>query len=190
MSYLLATVQQRLTAIVAEGRGVDGSLGADAMARSIPAGTFRVTPGNGPIDDTNLPPERYDRAFFWRWDSAFDDPTNNNPIQTVLIEAYRVTLAVGYYTGLRADDLAKPITGTDSASTMVEQARYRALSDARRLKVALEYPDLYRSVSDDPSIVGVRRETSVISDRGNGRLVCETSLVVTIQSNNTLPYNP
>ena len=56
------TLRNRLLAIVCDARGADGSLGADALAKSIPLGRFRRAQDGAPLRDPAYPAGALDRA--------------------------------------------------------------------------------------------------------------------------------
>ena len=64
MTSAYATLEARLYDIMVNGRGVNGALGADALAKSIPVGRFRAARQNAPLRDTTYPSVDFDRAVF------------------------------------------------------------------------------------------------------------------------------
>ena len=67
------TLRNRLLAIVCDARGADGSLGADALAKSIPLGRFRRAQDGAPLRDPAYPAGALDRAVRVDWLSEADD---------------------------------------------------------------------------------------------------------------------
>ncbi len=189
MAELLQPVEDRFTAVLCEGRGVDGSLGTAAQLASIPAGYLRVAADRGDLRDAAYPGEQFDRAVYYEWASSEDMPGPNQPYVSVLLENYTLRVLVGYVYGVDAAAFVAT-TGTEVAATQVKYVRRRALSDARRFKVALEQPDLVRG-GTDPTIVQVLvKGAGELLDLGGGRLVLPLTLQVTLQSDRFAPYTP
>jgi len=134
-------LRNRLLAIVCDARGADGSLGADALAKSIPLGRFRRAQDGAPLRDPAYPAGALDRAVRVDWLSEADDEGGNNPLQAPHFYAARisVTHALLYGTALSA---ALSVASGETAATVALQPQERALMDARRIRRALAFPEL------------------------------------------------
>lgn len=191
MTALLTGLRSRIDAILSEGRGVDGSLGAQAQIRAIPAGAFRGTPDNCPLTDAQLGAESVDRAYAVTFLSSSDDPLTNRVLSSAQVRTVVVVLDVGYVYGQLAAFVHPWPGSTESASTVVWQASQRAISDAERIKRALCFFGLYQHSGDDPAIVSIARNgASQVVDLGAGRLSCRTLFDVMIQLDVTEDYDP
>lgn len=189
-SDLLTPIEARVTDILANGRGQDGSLGADALARSIPAAFFRVADEHADLRDPGMDAATFDRAFRLEWSGSRDDPATNNSQQSILIETYTLRLTVGYLYGASANALLSP-TATETRATAALRWIPRALSDGRNFGRALEQPELFRGAPTiDPVPVGATRITSDIIDMGGGRGLCVSTFDIVIQSNQDSGYLP
>lgn len=173
MSLELTPVYARLIAILCQGRGAAGELGADATPRAIPAGYFRHT--RGPLDDPATPAAIFDRGLHVRWTSNRDGLGPNSSRYTMEDQVYGFDLCVGYLVGDAQTLAVHKITVTESATDAVQLARQRALSDARRMKRALAFTELTTGVLDaaGTAIIDVRQEGDVrFESTGAGRLIC------------------
>ena len=191
MTALLTGFVARVDAILSQGRGADGALGAQAQVRSIPAGVFRPPPNNAPLGDATLGTESYDRAYRREELSIEDDPYANNTLSSSQLRVMRVALDVGYVYGEASTFIRTWPGTTESASAVVWEARQRAISDAERIKRALCFQPLYQAAGDDPAIVVITRSGATeINDLGAGRLVARTVFSVTLQLNVSEDYDP
>lgn len=184
----LSEVETRLHDVLAQGRGVSGSLGSEAQARAIVAGTFRRVLDNAALEDASTPPELFDRAYVLRFDGLEEDPIANNPFQGPQFHRLTLTVRVGYL-GAVALSGAVDARGTETTAGAVVRADRRAISDGRRISRALRFPDL-RGLDTNPAMVeGTFLRTSVI-DLGGGRVIGETTMRVVLQSDETTAYGP
>ena len=191
MAELLQPVEARLTAIVCEARGADGSLGTTAQGAAItntPAPVFRPAADGGDLRDPAYPSEQFDRAVFYEWLGSAPHPGTNNPRQPRLLERYDLRILVGYVYGADAASFVAT-TGGETASTQVRVVRRRALSDARRLKVALEEPALTGG-GTDPVLTAVRIERATVEDLRGGRLLLVLQTSVLVESTRPGSYLP
>ena len=185
---LYTQVEARINAILQSGRGADGSLGSEVTSRAIPAGTFRQVADNAPLTDPSFPAEAFDRGYVLRFDAAEDDPTPNNPYQSVQFQRTVLSVMVGYVQTTALAGIVDAV-GSEVAATEVTRADRRALSDSMRIKRALEFGPL-RGADTDPVMVEVTRLDATNTDLGNGRLVCTTRLRLVIQYDATTAYGP
>lgn len=191
MSTLLSTFVARTDAILAQGRGADGSLGAGAQLRSIPSGVFRPTPNNAPLTDDRLGSESVDRAYRREVMDIGSGPYARNTLASSQLRLARIAFEVGYVYG-QASAFVRVWPGTtESASTSVWEARERAISDAERIERAMTFAGLYQESGDDPMIVYLMRDgTTDLLDLGAGRLIARTVYVVTLEENVSTNYQP
>ena len=196
MSQVLDALEQRLTDVLANGRGADGSLGADAQARSIPVNRFRPADAGGSLTDPQYEAGKADRAFRWTWLSVTDLTGTRNPWDDPQPRRALVRLDVLYLAGAGAEiqPFVSVAAGTgETAAVAAVTATRRALSDAERIWRALGYPLLTRdSPTTDPEIIGVQRapEGSRAQELPGGRVLCSTVYVVDFQSNSSTTYDP
>ena len=123
-----------------------------------------------------------------RVDSASDYPTPNNPYQSVQFQRCVMSINVGYVQSAGLVGYVDAV-GTETAATEVARADRRALSDAMRIKRALEFGPL-RGVDTDPVMVEVTRLDATNVDLGGGRLVCTSRFTLVIQYDATRAYGP
>jgi len=183
VSQYLDEIERRIADVLCEGRGSDGSLGADAQTRSIPAGRFRWSATGVSQRDPLIPAAERDRTISLDWESVSDSEADANELDGEAIRTVRLTLLVGYVDGPGQAEYVHPIDGTaETRALAAANARRRALSDAERIRRALCWPDLYGS-DTAPSIVLCAREgASAIEPLTNGVLLCATTyrLVVAV----------
>ena len=185
------TLRNRLLAIVCDARGADGSLGADALAKSIPLGRFRRAQDGAPLRDPAYPAGALDRAVRVDWLSEADDEGVNNPLQAPHFYASRVSVthAILYGSAISA---AISVASGETAATVALQPQERALMDARRIRRALACPDLLRAAADsDPvPLACVREGETTLEDLGNGRLLAVSTYTLRWQSDNAANGDP
>lgn len=188
MSDLYSAVETRIHEVLADGRGVDGSLGTEAQLRAIAAGQFRRATDNAPLDDPNFPAEAFDTGYVIRFDASRDDPAPHNPMQAPQFMASAFTVLVGYVesAGLVGYVNAR---GSEVAATAVQRAQARALSDGMRIKRALEFAPL-RGLDTDPSMVEVTLQSTDLQPLGGGRLVMAVRFRLVIEYDETTAYSP
>lgn len=191
MTSAFATLEGRLYDIMVNGRGANGSLGSDAQAKSIPVGRFRQARMNAPLRDTTYPSVDFDRAVFVEWLADADDPTINNPIDNPQHRVARVAICNAVTYGNAVTDFLV-LSGTESAATVIDQPRQRALNDSARLQRALGNPDLLRggTVLDPVPLACVREGGTTIEDMGGGRMLATTVYALRYQMDNATAYDP
>lgn len=188
MADLYSQVDARLNAILQEGRGADGSLGSEVQLRALPAGSFRHATDNAPLTDPQFPAEAFDCGYVLRYDASTDDPAPNNPYQTPQIERSVLSVLVGYVQGAGMTGFVYT-RGSEVAATCVTRAPQRALSDAWRIKRALEFGPL-RGADTDPVMVECTRLDDSVDDLGGGRLLLTVRFRLVIQASATTSYAP
>ena len=191
MTSAFATLETRLYDIMVNGRGANGSLGTDALAKSIPVGRFRQARMNAPLRDITYPSVDFDRAVFVEWLADADDPTINNPIDNPQHRVARVAICNAVTYGNAVTDFLV-LSGTESAATVIDQPRQRALNDSARLQRALGNPDLLRggTVLDPVPLACVREGGTTIEDMGGGRMLASTVYALRYQMDNASAYDP
>lgn len=193
MTSAFLTLESRLYAILCDARGADGSLGADALAKSIPATRFRRALDGSPLRDPSYPPDSFDRAVYIDWLSDVDDSDGgiNNPLDSSQVCAARITISNGvvYGTALAA---FVAVVGSEIAATVALQPKTRALNDARRITRALACPDLLRggTTLDPVPLACVRDGGTAIEDTGDGRVLAVTTYTLRYQLDNAVAYDP
>jgi len=188
MSDYLSAIETRLDAILASGRGTDGSLGAEAQVRSIPAGTFRRQSDNAALDDPGFPAEAFDRGYVLRFTAASPDPATNNPYQSPQFSRLTLVVSVGYLYGAALPALVDA-QGTETQAAAVFRADRRALSDGWRIERALVFPAL-RGLDTDPAMVVCNRVATQWQDLGGGRSLGITTMELVLQADETSAYGP
>lgn len=188
MADLYSQVETRLNAILQDGRGASGGLGPEVATRAISAGQFRRATDNAPLTDPQFPAEAFDCGYVLRFDASTDDPTPNNPYQSPQIERSVLSVLVGYVQS--AGNVGFVYTrGSEVAATCVTRAQARALSDAMRIKRAIEFGPL-RGVDTDPVMIEATRLDDDVADLGGGRLLLTVRFRLVIQYNTTSAYAP
>lgn len=190
MSNPYLALRDRLLAIVVDARGADGSLGADALAKHIPAGRFRRAHQGAPLRDAAYPAGAFDRAVRVDWLSEADDGANN-PLDDPHFYAARVSVTHAVVYGAALPAAVSPAAG-ETRATVALQPQERALMDARRIRRALGCPDLLRASGDtDPVPLScVREGDTILEDLGNGRMLAVTAYTLRWQSNNANADDP
>lgn len=191
MSNAFLTMESRLYAILCDGRGADGTLGPDALAKSIPAGRFRRAKDSSPLGDPTYPPDLFDRAVRVEWLADADEPSPNNPMDDPQHRLASVAISHGvlYGTALAA---FLALTGAEVASTVVLQPKPRALNDAMRAQRALACPSLLRggTALDPQPLACVREGATTLEDLGEGRMLAVTNYSLLYVSDNAQAYDP
>lgn len=155
MSHRLTQATARFAAILFEGRGADGSIGAEAAACSIPSGQFRRS--FAPLRDAAEPTAVLHRGVYLWWAQSLPKPESTNARNQKILSEHTLRVEVGYLMGTAGEGFVHPAPATtESASTSVREPSLIANSDASRIAAALEWPELYQDSSDDPAIVDVQ----------------------------------
>ena len=191
MTALLDGLMSRVDAILAEGRGTDGSLGAEAQVRAIPAGAFRPTPQGAPMTEARITSEAWDRAYSL-WALSIDvGPYDNRTRQSSQFREVRIGVDVGYVYGELAPFVHVWPGSSEDPNAVVYQASQRAIGGADRIAKALTFNDLYQADGDDPVIVAISRDgAAVVTDLGAGRLLCRSIFRVTLELDVNENYDP
>jgi len=192
MAQLLDAPEARLLAILTSGRGASG-MGAEAAARAIAADFFRRFPSNAPAGEDRVGSESIDRGLELEWVDLGDVPAADNELNGVQSRACRVNVRVTYAYGPEADNFVVA-QGSESAGTVVLNARKRALSDAEKIRRALCFPTLFQDAgveASDPVIYNVTRVGSAtVALVGPGRLECVSPFLVEIEYTTLTAYAP
>jgi len=180
----------RLVAILTQGRGTDGSLGAEAQTCSIPADRFRLALANAPLRDPSYDRAAFDRAVRLEYLSIEDADGPDNELDSVQMRALYVSIQAGYIEG--ADSVGSFAKLIGSETTAVAQtARVRALSDAERIRKAVTSPFLFPYDSTDPVLLSCDRQgRTEVEDLGDGRVIAATVYRVLYQANSDTTYDP
>lgn len=191
MAQFFDAVEARILAVVCSGRGADGSLGPDALARSIPSGRFRKPANDASVRDPAYPAAELDRAVSIEWLSVEDDPDAlSNERDTRQLRQARFNLLVGYAAGIDASAYVHLASGT--GETQAGAAAYphrRALSDAERIRRALAWGPLVQGTT--PEIVQcVREGATALEPIDLGRVLSITPYRVTLEVNMTTTFDP
>ena len=187
MAQWLAATQDRLRAVI-EGRGFDGSLGADASARALRTGTFRraLQPLREDVDGS-----LFDRAYFDRLDLG-PDPSGsprNTRAQRAQYRA-RYTVEVGYLAGNALAPTVHKMPVAEDATAAVRDAEVRAWSDARNIALALEWNEIHGN-DTEPVIEAVQLVTPATVERlGTGRVLLTMSFDVFLDAQATTRSDP
>lgn len=202
MATLFEPLTDRILAVVCDGRGSDGALGAEALTRHIPAGRFRRVAGEGkawrsnrlddPLRSPQYPLESFDRAVQVRWLDDTDENGAGNPYE--LPQECRATFAleIGLVYHEQAARFVRE-SGSETETEAVEPLalRARGLNDQRRVKRALELNELVRAAGDDPVINGIVREgKAAIEDLGKGRALAVATFTLHYELDLTGNYDP
>ena len=192
MADLYYALRTRIEAIVVNGRGADGSLGPDALSKSIPVGRFRSAVKNAPLDDADFPAGSFDRSIRVDWLSVIDDNAGvNNPLDNPHFYLARISVSTAVVYGPELTAFVDP-TNTELASSSVVEAQERILNDAHRVARALACPTLIRDSADaDPVPLScVREGETTLRDVGNGRMISQTVYSLRFQTNNADANDP
>ena len=192
MATAYETLRQRIIDIVVNARGADGSLGADALQKSIPLGRFRASVDRAPLTDPTYPASYFDRSIYVDWISDEDDEVVNNPLDSAHFMLAHLSVSHGVYYGTAASAFVTLASGTEVKATVALTPKERGLNDALRIKRALGCPDLLRGgTTIDPAPLScVREGLTTLQDLGNGRLVVVTNYSLRYQSNQAVSYDP
>lgn len=158
LEYLVAVAQARILAILCDGRGADGSLGADAQARSIAAGTFRRV--RAPLTDSATADELFHRGLYLRWPGLLAKPAELRRNSRTM-ETARLDVSVGYVQGAataQRDLVHVAPDSTDDAAAMALDPSVYAIGDGRRVRIALEWHGLLFDGADTHKILDVQHE--------------------------------
>ena len=186
----------RMQAVISEGWGV-GSPDPTIANRAIPAGWFLPTPNESPVEDMILSGGRFDRAYVINWTGVVDWPIPNDPFQNTLLKRAWCEITIGYVYGT-PDQMGNQVNteaGTgETPATALAGTRERALSDAMRIWRAFNLTLLYANTGTgdiNPFIYGVTQvDKAYTVDLGKGRILLRLPLIVDLQGDATIPYDP
>lgn len=186
LEYLVKVAQARAVAILCEGRGADGSLGAQAQERAIALGTFRRV--RAPLTDSATADELFHRGVYLRWPALFAQGPVNRRDPSVM-ETVRLEVSVGYVAGRaqqQRDLVHVAPDSTDDPEAFALDPSVYAIGDARRIRLALEWHELLFDDADTHKILDAQHEgdASVI-ELSPTRLVCSQTFAVRLWSPGT-----
>lgn len=191
MPSITDTVDARLDAVLAAGRGADGALGPLPLERSIPAARFRRILHSAPLQG-EVSVQLVDRAYETDWESAEDRIEPRDTYDGRWLEDYEVALRVAYVYGDAAAAALNLAAGTSEAATYaLRRVKARALNDAARIVRALTCLELLQAGGDDPEFVNLIRDgKSVFEPPQANHIVCVTPLRITLGLDPTKTYDP
>jgi len=185
---VLAGVVTRLDAILRGGRGADGSLGADAQARAIPADRYRKGIDGASLRDVAYPANAFDRAYSLEWgDLSYVEERGNEACSRILVRV-RLDLLLGHLYGTGHATLIRTI-GTEVAATVALQGRQRAIGDVARIRRAVCFGPLHGSDTEPPIVSIEMAEGTSVEDLGD-RLLTTVPLSVALSLSQTEAYTP
>jgi len=177
----LSPLRERLLAVLCDGRGSDGALGALALARSIPAGSFVRSlraggrEGARALLDPSYKPAAFDRAVSIDWLSSTDALDASNELDALAQRDVRVRLSTGYLQGTAHERYLRLLVG-ETAAEAAARADERAVEDAEQQRLALCCGPLVAGAGLTIDVVLVTRDgESLVSEIGDGRLICATT---------------
>ena len=181
MAQRLDSVESRLDAILLTGRGVDGSLGADALAVAIPSGKYRRRARPSTLRDRAYPPELFDRTLDYVWRETADESDGGgatNEYASPTLRRYALDVVVGYLWGESWLTYLR-VTAPETAATAATYPHRRQANDAEEMRLALCFPGLYQVAADSPFIVGITPAGArTYEDVGPGRRLTTIPLLV------------
>lgn len=181
MAQRLDGVETRLSAILLTGRGVDGSLGADAQAVAIPSGKYRRRDRPSTLRDRAYPPELFDRTVDYVWRESADESDGGgatNEYASPTLRRYALDVVVGYLWGESWLTYLR-VTAPETAATAATYPHRRQANDGEELRLALCFPGLYQDAADSPFIVGITPAgPRTYEDVGPGRRLTTIPLTV------------
>lgn len=189
MSNPYLALRTRVEDILFNGRGADGSLGADAQNKSIPVGRFRTSVDNAPV--RGVPSSWTDRAVRLDWRSMGYDGLVPNPLDGPQIKVARVLVSHAVVYG--ADNAGQVVAASgETPATVVLQSQERALMDADRIIRALQCPSLIRDTADtNPVPLACTMDGEcVLDDGGDGRMYASSQFVLRYQVDNADNNDP
>jgi hypothetical protein len=187
----LDAASTRLVAILTQGRGADGSLGAEAQTCSIPADRFRLSQSNAPLRDGSQNRGALDRAIRLEWSSIEDAGAPDNELDSVQLRWLHLSLQVAYVQAQGDVAAFAKTIGSETAAAVIQDARKRALSDAERIRKAVTSPFLFPYGSTDPVLLSCDREApTTLEDLGDGIVIATTPYRVLYQANSGTTYDP
>lgn len=181
-------LDDRVRAILFEGRGADGALGVDALQKSIPAARYRAERDGCPLTDPSYQAEYFDRAVRLEWAG---DQGDTNPLDNAHVLEARLLVHVGIAAGPALAPWVYP-AGLEDAEAAVLRPYPRGMNAVRRIVRALECPDLVRDGTEvDPVPIGITREGATTSSNlGGGRMVFTTAFLFLYRILNTDDHDP
>jgi hypothetical protein len=185
---VLTGVVTRLDAILRAGRGADGSLGADAQARAIPADRYRKGTDGQSLRDVAYPINAFDRAYAYEWgELGYVEERGNDACSRILLRV-RCVLLLGHVYGA-ANAAMLRIVGSEVAATAALNARSRAIGDVVRIRRALCFGPLYGNDTEPPIVSLEMDGTTSVEDFGD-RLLTSIPFSVVVNASNTEAYTP
>lgn len=180
MTDALAQIDDRLAAVLFDGRGADLSLGALAARESIAPRTFRRV--YQPLDDPRLDGSMFDRGAWLKWTSSDEAP--RNVLDPDRVETHALELQIGYIHGAALGSLAH-VTPDETQADAVKHSRRRAHADATKIVGALACGDLFQGGMTGVEILSVTRVSLAVDELADGRVLARSTFNVLVAIENT-----
>lgn len=188
MADLLTEVEARIDAILKGGRGADGSLGTDALARSIVGDVFRRSTEGASLRDVAYPLNNFDRTYALEWLGQGPSEERFNSAHDRTLVRLQLNLLLGHVAGRGHAEFVR-LLGAESKATAVLRPRLRANGDVHRLRRALCFGGLFAGGTEPPIANIEQTEATTVEDLGD-RLLTTVPFVVVINASNSLSYTP
>lgn len=188
MTDLLTPIETRLDAILTGGRGEDGSLGADVLARAIPSGRYRRSTQGASLRDVSYPLNVFDRAYALEWGAQGPVTERHNQSCSRVPVRIELALLLGHVYGAAHAQFVRTIAGEDAA-TVVLRPRVRGNGDVFRIQRALCFGRMHGNDTEPPIIAIEQSGPTTIEDLGD-RILTTVPFVVVLNASNTEAYAP
>lgn len=175
MAQLFDDIEDRIHAVLCQGRGTSGMSG-DAAARALTAAQFRRPTTDASVRDPAYPEEEFDRAVQIEWLAVGDVNEASNEYDGVANRVARCNILVGYFAAPSLSGLAC-ILGSETAAGAVTHWRRRAMGDAERIKRALCFSEIPSgTLASTVEWIGcVREGETTLEELGEGRALSITT---------------
>jgi len=185
---VLTPIETRLDAILKGGRGADGALGADALARSIPADRYRRSTDGASLRDFAYPINGFDRAYSYEWGAIEPAEENANQACSRMLVRVSLELLLGHLYGAEHARMIRTV-GSEVAATVALRPRVRLVGDVLRISRALCLGTLFGN-DTDPVIVNVMPAGATSTEDLGDRLLTTVPFSVVLNVSQTSAYTP
>ncbi len=188
MTDVLTPIEERLDAILKGGRGTDGSLGVDALDRSITYSVYRRSADGASLRDVSYPLNQFDRVYAFEWSAQEPDEGSANEVDAVALVRFELRLLLGHVYGVGHVAMLRTFGG-EAAATAALRPRARSGGDVTRLRRALCHYALHGN-DTSPAIVSIAQAgAATIEDLGD-RILTTLPLAVLLEVSRMAEYAP
>lgn len=188
MADLLTPIETRIDAILRLGRGADGTLGADALARAIAVDWFRRSANGASLRDVSYPLNQFDRAYALEWGAQGPNEERFNQACSRSLVRLELNLLLGHVAGAAHSAFVRTRGGEVGADAAL-RPRVRSNGDVHRIRRALCFGPLFGN-DTEPPIASIEQVGATTVEDLSDRLLTTIPFVVVLNASNSLAYTP